>query len=192
MSIDLCCEIYPEVSEHHPLSLEQWREYFAIWEKYLLSEHAIDEGEYELYLAITDDVTIQQLNLQYRQQDRPTDVLSFAALESELPDLPMDDDYDDYIEPTNWGDIIISQTTAIRQAEERGHSLVYELAWLAAHGLLHLLGWDHPDEDSLEAMLKQQDLMLSLISLQPIAALSSTEIFLKVSLRDTFKNISGF
>lgn len=162
MSIDLYCEIYPEVIAQHPISLEQWQEWFSIWEKYLLDEQEIEEGEYELSLAITDDKTIQQLNSHYRQQDRPTDVLSFAALESELPEIPIDDDY---VEPTNLGDIIISQTTAICQAEEREHSLVYELAWLAAHGLLHLLGWDHPDEESLEAMLKQQDLMLSLISL---------------------------
>jgi probable rRNA maturation factor len=66
------------------------------------------------------------------------------------------------------GDIIISQTTAIFQAQERGHSLTYELAWLAAHGLLHLLGWDHPDDDSLEVMLTQQALMLQLISLHEI------------------------
>ncbi|MCX5933571.1 MAG: rRNA maturation RNase YbeY, partial [Pseudanabaena sp. LacPavin_0818_WC45_MAG_42_6] len=107
--------------------------------------------------------TIQQLNLQYRQLDSPTDVLSFAALESDVPEIPSDDS--DYIEPTYLGDIIISQTTAISQAEERSHSLTYELAWLAAHGLLHLLGWDHPDDESLEAMLKQQDLMLQLVSL---------------------------
>jgi probable rRNA maturation factor len=163
LSIDLYCEIYPEIADRHPISLEQWQEWFANWEPYLRSQLAIADGEYELTLAITDDLTIQQLNLQYRQQDRPTDVLSFAALESDVPEIPDDDA--EYLEPTCLGDIIISQTTAIRQAEERGHSLTYELAWLAAHGLLHLLGWDHPDEDSLEAMLKQQDLMLQLISL---------------------------
>ncbi len=163
MSIDLYCEIYPEIADCHPISLEQWQEWFASWEPYLRSQVAIADGEYELTLAITNDLTIQQLNLQYRQQDRPTDVLSFAALESDVPEIPDDDA--EYLEPICLGDIIISQTTAIRQAEERGHSLTYELAWLAAHGLLHLLGWDHPDEDSLEAMLKQQDLMLQLISL---------------------------
>jgi probable rRNA maturation factor len=163
LSIDLYCEIYPEIADRHPISLEKWQEWFASWEPYLRSQVAIADGEYELTLAITDDLTIQQLNLQYRQQDRPTDVLSFAALESDVPEIPNDDA--GYVEPTCLGDIIISQTTAIRQAEERGHSLTYELAWLAAHGLLHLLGWDHPDEESLEEMLKQQDLMLQLISL---------------------------
>lgn len=163
MSLDLYCEVYPEISDRHPIAISQWQEWFEVWERYLLSEQAIAAGEYELSLAITDDLTIQQLNLQYRQQDCPTDVLSFAALESAVPEIPIDDS--DYVEPIYWGDIIISQTTAIRQAAERGHSLTYELAWLAAHGLLHLLGWDHPDEASLEAMLNQQDSMLKMISL---------------------------
>jgi probable rRNA maturation factor len=166
LSIDLYCEIYPEVADLHPIAVEQWQEWFAKWETYLVSEQAIADGEYELSLAITDDLKIQQLNLQYRQQDRPTDVLSFAALESDMPEIPSDDS--GYIEPTYLGDIIISQTTAISQAQERGHSLTYELAWLAAHGLLHLLGWDHPDDDSLEVMLTQQSLMLQLISLHEI------------------------
>jgi probable rRNA maturation factor len=157
----LYCEIYPEISDRHPIASEKWQEWFAIWEKYLLSAKA---GEYELSLAVTNDVTIQQLNLQYRQQDRPTDVLSFAALESEMPEIPKG--MSDYIEPTYLGDIIISQTTAVSQAQERDHSLTYELAWLAAHGFLHLLGWDHPDEQSLEAMLAEQDIMLNLISLE--------------------------
>ncbi|MEA5480700.1 rRNA maturation RNase YbeY [Pseudanabaena galeata UHCC 0370] len=166
MSIDLYCEIYPEVADRHPITVEQWQEWFTTWETYLISEQAIAAGEYELSLAITDDMTIQKLNLQYRQQDRPTDVLSFASLESDIPEIPNDDS--GYIEPTYLGDIIISQPTAIFQAEERGHSLPHELAWLAAHGLLHLLGWDHPDDDSLEVMLKQQALMLQLISLHEI------------------------
>jgi len=166
LSIDLYCEIYPEVADRHPIAIELWQEWFVKWENYLCAEQAIADGEYELSLAITDDLTIQQLNLQYRQQDRQTDVLSFAALESDLPEIPSDDS--DYNEPTYLGDIIISQTTAIFQAEERGHSLTYELAWLAAHGLLHLLGWDHPDDPSLDVMLKQQDLMLQLISLYDI------------------------
>lgn len=168
MSFYLYCEVYPEIVDCHPVREEQWQEWFTIWGKYLVSEQAITDGEYELSLAITDDATIQQLNLQYRHQDCPTDVLSFAALESEVPEIPIDSDDDDdnnYVEPVNLGDIIISQTTAIGQAQERGHSLTYELAWLAAHGLLHLLGWDHPDDSSLEAMLQQQDFMLNLISL---------------------------
>lgn len=160
MNIELNCEIYPEIADRHPIDLETWQSWFAIWGKYLLSDQ--EDIEYELSLAIADDATIQELNNQYRQQDRPTDVLSFAALESDVPKIPLS--MSDYREPTYLGDIIVSQTTAIRQAQEREHSLTYELAWLAAHGLLHLLGWDHPDDESLEAMLAEQDKMLNLIS----------------------------
>jgi probable rRNA maturation factor len=58
------------------------------------------------------------------------------------------------------GDIIVSIDTAARQAEQQEHSLTTELAWLTAHGLLHLLGWDHPDEESLMEMLKKQVILL--------------------------------
>jgi probable rRNA maturation factor len=104
---------------------------------------------------------MQQLNHQYRQQNQPTDVLAFAALES------------NYVQPHELqstlplylGDIVISVGTAKRQAEAQQHALRVELAWLAAHGLLHLLGWDHPDEDSLHQMLKQQQVLLEIIGL---------------------------
>ena len=59
------------------------------------------------------------------------------------------------------GDIVISLDTAARQAPEHGHSLEQELLFLASHGLLHLLGWDHPDDASLAAMLARQDLLLA-------------------------------
>ena len=163
MSIEIYCDIQAAIADTHPLSAEQWQEWFTTWASYLQSEGEITDSEYELSLAITDDLTIQQLNQQYRQIDRPTDVLSFAALEAEIPEIPVG--IFGYAEPICLGDIIISQTTATRQAQERNHSLTYELCWLAAHGLLHLLGWDHPDDKSLEAMLAQQDKMLKLISL---------------------------
>jgi len=64
-------------------------------------------------------------------------------------------------EPLELGDIIISLETAARQAKEHGHSLVRELLFLASHGLLHLLGWDHPDDASLAAMLARQEALLA-------------------------------
>ncbi len=115
---------------------------------------------YELSLRLTSDVEIQQLNADFRQQNKPTDVLSFAALETELPQA--DSIYQE--QPVYLGDIIISAQTAARQAVAGGHSLKQELAWLSAHGLLHLLGWDHPDEDSLTRMLDRQSHLLSLIA----------------------------
>lgn len=63
------------------------------------------------------------------------------------------------------GDIVISVPTARAQAKAQGHRLSQELAWLASHGLLHLLGWDHPDELSLQRMLQQQRQLLAAIQL---------------------------
>ena len=116
---------------------------------------------YEVSLRLTDDAEIQQLNTDYRQQANPTDVLSFAALEANVPGA--ESLYEQ--QPLYLGDIIVSVETAARQALESDHTLIKELAWLTAHGLLHLLGWDHPDEVSLTQMLDRQTDLLSLIEL---------------------------
>lgn len=112
---------------------------------------------YELSLRLTTDAEIQALNAQFRQKDQPTDVLSFAAMEVDFPNLEEDPHHES---PLYLGDIIISVDTATKQAPEHGYSLTKELAWLASHGLLHLLGWDHPDEPSLLEMLNQQETFL--------------------------------
>jgi probable rRNA maturation factor len=113
-------------------------------------------NSYELSLRLTDDTEIQLLNSQYRQKDQPTDVLAFAALENDMPLVPG--------LPVYLGDIIISVDTANRQALIYQHPLQQELAWLASHGFLHLLGWDHPDEPSLENMLQRQEQLLGTIN----------------------------
>jgi probable rRNA maturation factor len=116
---------------------------------------------YELSLRLTTDAEVQSLNAQFRQQDQPTDVLSFAAMEVDFPQIE-----EDAAESSLYlGDIVISVDTAARQALDRGYSLTRELAWLASHGLLHLLGWDHPDEPSLLKMLHQQETFLARIGL---------------------------
>jgi probable rRNA maturation factor len=108
---------------------------------------------------LTDDREIQSLNQNYRFKDQPTDVLAFAALEVDYPQF---DELN--AEPLYLGDIVISVETADRQAQL--HSLETELAWLAAHGLLHLLGWDHPDDASLLRMLDQQQILLNQVGLE--------------------------
>ncbi len=111
----------------------------------------------ELSLRLTSDRQIQSLNYQYRSVDQPTDVLAFAATEADIP-LP-----EDIAEPRYLGDIIISLDTALRQATKQKHSLKVELAWLSSHGLLHLLGWDHPDDLSLQQMLSKQSELIKLL-----------------------------
>lgn len=136
-----------------------WQEWFHCWLEALQPNLKLNPN-YELSLRLTDDAEIQALNRHYRQQDQSTDVLAFAALEVDVPSTELNSDWPLYL-----GDIVISIETAQRQAGEHRHRLETELAWLAAHGLLHLLGWDHPDSASLEQMLGQQKLLLNRIGL---------------------------
>lgn len=94
-------------------------------------------------IAIVSDYRVRRLNRLYRQQDRPTDVLSF----------PSDD-------PGCLGDVVIAAGVAGRQARAAGHTLQTELRVLALHGLLHLLGYDHEHDDGrmarVEARLRRR------------------------------------
>jgi probable rRNA maturation factor len=139
-----------------------WEQCFLQWLQHLQADLPPWSG-YELSLRLTNDQEIQTLNAQYRQKDQPTDVLAFAALEV---DYPQSKEMQAAM-PLYLGDIVISVETATAQALERGHSLAYELSWLAAHGLLHLVGWDHPDEESLRQMLDQQDALLQAVNVTP-------------------------
>lgn len=109
----------------------------------------------DVTVLLTDDDTIHRLNASFRHVDRPTDVLTFPAWEGEaLAQLP-----DGYL-----GDIAISLPTALRQAAEYGHSLTRELSFLAVHGTLHLLGYDHMEQADADAMFALQDKILEEMS----------------------------
>lgn len=143
------------------ISSEIWETWFQHWLEQLEADLPTSHA-YELSLRLTDDTEIQALNAQYRHKNQPTDVLAFAALEVDYPQI---DDESAASLPLYLGDIVISVETAQKQAMQIGHSLQHELAWLAAHALLHLLGWDHPDQPSLSCMLKQQELLLQTVGL---------------------------
>lgn len=136
-----------------------WQTWFSTW---IAMAESNQDKAYEVTLRLTTDTEIQVLNCQYRDRDTPTDVLAFATRDDALP-LPAG-------EPEYLGDIIISGDTARRQATEGGHSLSTEITWLACHGLLHLLGWDHPDEAQLTRMLAQQAKCLKAVGLTPPTA----------------------
>lgn len=147
-----------------PISESDWADWFCRWLRQLQPDCS-PNAQYELSLRLTTDEEIQQLNAQYRHKDQPTDVLAFAALENEAPVLPVEFAALQQADPLYLGDIVISVETAVRQAQERQHELREELAGLATHGLLHLLGWDHPNEESLIAMLKQQSILMQTVGL---------------------------
>ena len=121
--------------------------------------HDLDDMT-EVDITIVDDDEIHQLNRDYRNVDRPTDVLSFALDED-------DEDEPELLEGQLHllGDIIISAETATRQAEEFGHGLEREIVYLAVHGLLHLLGYDHMVEEDKVIMRAKEEEALRAINL---------------------------
>lgn len=139
-------------------------------------------GEIEVDISIVSNEEIHQLNLEYRQIDRPTDVLSFAleevssefditnfssfTLDSEFTEdekevLLDDDQSQEQAMPRHLGDIIISYPKAHEQAVEYQHSFERELAFLAVHGFLHLNGFDHQTKEEEAAMFGIQEEVLS-------------------------------
>jgi len=112
--------------------------------------------EAEVSLVFVNDSYISDLNLQYREIDSPTDVLSFSMLEGESPPREGEDEL-------LLGDVVISLQTARRQAEEYGHSFRREVAYLAIHGVLHLFGYDHIKEEDRRLMReKEEEILLRL------------------------------
>lgn len=107
----------------------------------------------EVSITIVDNAEIQQLNREYRDKDAVTDVLSFPILEFDEDGEIIDCDYDFDGEQVMLGDIVLSAQRAMTQAEEFGHSFVREMAFLTAHSMLHLLGYDHVDDPAGEAVM---------------------------------------
>lgn len=129
-------------------------------------------------LTLTDEDGIRELNKQYRGINEPTDVLSFPMIDSANNSLPplADGEYEwsegdddvwsdvpDGEDPFTelLGDVVISVPTAIKQAENYGHSVERELGFLFVHGLLHLFGYDHDDEAGEKEMFAKQEAVLA-------------------------------
>ena len=111
----------------------------------------------EVDVYVTGDAGIQELNREMRQVDRPTDVLSFPALELAEGELPAEEDADVATGFVPLGDMAISLERVKAQAKEYGHSNRRELAYLAVHSVLHLLGYDHMDEGPQKARMRARE-----------------------------------
>jgi probable rRNA maturation factor len=116
--------------------------------------------EAEISLSLVTDAQIRQLNRDYRGMDRPTDVLSFALKE----DNPLDPQILGF-QDNLLGDIIISVERARCQAVEYGHSFERELLYLAIHGTLHLLGFNHKKEEEQVIMRTKEEEVLNFLGL---------------------------
>ena len=125
--------------------------------------------ETQVSLLITDDEEIHRMNLEHRKIDRPTDVLSFPMLEYETPgDFSfLEEDGEDCFDPDTGelllGDIVISADKVVEQAEEYGHSVKREYAFLITHSMLHIMGYDHiTEEDAKEMEYLQEEILKEL------------------------------
>ncbi len=126
----------------------------------VLRDFDLSDKTISVDILLTDDEEIRELNSSYRGLDRPTDVMSFALFadgtwKEVLPNGEI-----------ALGEVIISVETAKKQADDGGMEFEEQLDFLLCHGILHLMGYEHPDEESLEVILKIQDEILAGINFQ--------------------------
>ena len=143
----------------------------ALVAKEVLRSEGCDR-EVEISLTITNDEGIQELNREFREIDRPTDVLSFPNVSYEEPGdfSVMEGEQEvDLLNPDTgnimFGDIVVNEDRVRSQAEEYGHSTKREFAFLIAHSMLHLCGYDHMEEDEAKVMEKKQSDVLNTLGI---------------------------
>lgn len=152
MNIDFLDETN-EVQEEHTGLVEKLLQHAAKVENI--------EDDSEVSITFVTNEAIHEINRTYRDKDQPTDVISFAL--EELGEGEIEILGDDM--PRVLGDIIISIDRTKEQAEEYGHSFERELGFLAVHGFLHLLGYDHMTDEDEKAMFGKQNEILSTFGL---------------------------
>lgn len=141
----------------------------AVMEETLTEENCPYEAQ--VNLLITDNEGIREFNRQHRGVDAPTDVLSFPMIcfEKEADFTVAETDTADYFEPESGelilGDIIISADKVREQARKYGHSLKREFAFLVAHSMLHLCGYDHMEDDKAKEMEQKQEKVLTALGI---------------------------
>ncbi|HEY2595785.1 MAG TPA: rRNA maturation RNase YbeY [Chloroflexota bacterium] len=115
----------------------------------IVAREGSGDADYVIGIHLVGNSTIQQLNAEHRHLSAVTDVLSFPRAEAGFV-LPEG-------EPVNLGDVVIAYPRAVAQADEYGHSVEREIAYLVAHGVLHVLGYDHEDEAEREHMRDREE-----------------------------------
>ena len=137
-----------------------WEEVLFCWINIILNEKDIsfpnfifEKKSFSLSLQIINDNEMSFINQKWMNKSGPTDVLSFPM----ISDVDTTKDLN-FVE---LGDLFISLETAQKQSLEFNHSITREMLWLASHGLLHLLGWEHNDDNELDNMLNFQEYLIS-------------------------------
>lgn len=162
----MTCNIETEVENRLDFSYEEL--FLRIVETVLDEEDCPYEAA--VNLLITDDASIREINRESRQMDKPTDVLSFPMAEYEPPaNFLTIEEQEDCFEPDTGelllGDIVISQDRLLSQAQEYGHSVKREFAFLIVHSMLHLIGYDHLEEADRTLMEARQKHLMELLGI---------------------------
>lgn len=145
---------------------EIMQEHQQLIENCLQKAAQFEEIKGEVVITLVNNERIHELNRDYRGVDRPTDVLSFALNEEGEGDMEIfveESEFDDY--PNMLGDIIISIPRTKEQAQDYGHSFERELGFLAVHGFLHLIGYDHGTPEEEKDMFTRQENILQEVGL---------------------------
>ncbi|MGX5790615.1 rRNA maturation RNase YbeY [Staphylococcus equorum] len=142
-----------DFSDHTEIVKSEWLTQIDKLLIFAIEQEQID-SDAELSVTFVDKTEIQEINKMYRDKDKVTDVISFALEEDEPEIIGLD-------MPRVLGDIIICTDVAQEQADSYGHSFERELGFLALHGFLHLLGYDHIDEQDEKEMFGRQDQILN-------------------------------
>ncbi len=136
-----------------------WENVFLSWinmilkkEDYVLQNFIVEKKSFSLGLQIISKKEITSMNKKWMQKNGPTDVLSFPIISDESLNN---------LEHIELGDIFISLEIALEQSYEYKHSIYREMLWLASHGFLHLLGWEHNNDLDLENMLNFQEYLIT-------------------------------
>ena len=137
-----------------------WENTFLKWINILFKEFnkslpasILNKRSFSLSFEIVDNAKIAELNKKWLNKSGPTDVLSFPIITK--------DDFNNDFNYIELGDIFVSLEMAINQSLEYSNSVEEEIIWLSSHGFLHLLGWDHQDQNQLQNMLKVQEYLIS-------------------------------
>lgn len=142
-----------DFNDHTELVKDEWYQQIDDLLSFAKEQERIEEDA-ELSVTFVDKHEIQKINRMYRDKDKVTDVISFALEEDEPEIIGLDI-------PRVLGDIIICTDVAEEQANAYGHSFERELGFLALHGFLHLLGYDHMNEEDEKEMFGRQDTILN-------------------------------
>ncbi len=146
--------------------IDEKEEYKNVIEKVLsqcFKEEKLEDSKLCVTVTLTTPKTIQEINKQYRNIDRATDVLSFPMFEKDELDKKIQEN--DFENEDVLGDIVVSVEKVNEQAIEYGHSFERELSYMIVHGFYHLMGYDHIEEDDKKIMRKKEENILGKLSI---------------------------